>query len=141
MRLRPGLIPTRATGSNWSPTGGIREPEWDKLPGNVWVGLRPGLLPTRATGSNWWAELESGSGVGVAAILSISRITSSNRELVITSPRLWLLFVLVVGGWVGLRLDLDLGSGKAVGLRLGPALGHVFYVDASIGCSLTGGGG
>ena len=30
----------RATGFNWSPTGGIREPEWDKLPGGVWVGLR-----------------------------------------------------------------------------------------------------
>ena len=39
-----------------------------------------------------------------------------------------------VGGWVGLglRLGLDLGSGKAVCLRLGPALGHVSYVDASI---------
>ena len=41
------------------------------------------------------------------------------------------MFVLVVGGWPG--LGLDLGSGKAVGLRLGPALGHVSYIDASIG--------
>ena len=60
----------------------------------AWVVVRLGLIPTRATGSNWWFELESGT--GVAAILSISRIASSNRELVITSPRLWLLFVLVV---------------------------------------------
>ena len=59
-----------------------------------------------ATGSNWWTELESGSGVGMAAILSTSRIISSNRELDITSLRLWLLFVFVVGGWVGLRLGL-----------------------------------
>ena len=38
--------------------------------------------------------------------------------------------MLVVGGWVGLglRLGIDLVSGKAVGLRLGPALGHVLYV-------------
>ena len=41
--LRVGLISTRATGSIRSPTGGIREPEWDKLPGDVWVGLRLGL--------------------------------------------------------------------------------------------------
>ena len=47
--------------------------------------------------------------------------------------------MLVVGGWVGLglRLGLDLGSGKAVGLRLGPALGHVLYVDAQVELRLT----
>ena len=69
------------------------------------------------------------------AILSTSHIILSNRELNITSLKLWLLFVLVVGGWVGLglRLGLGLGPGKSVGLRPGPALGHVLYVDASIG--------
>ena len=83
--LRLELSPARATESTWSPTGGIREPAWDRLPGCVWVGLRPGLVPPKATGSNWWAKLETGSGVGVASILSISRIISSNRELVIAS--------------------------------------------------------
>ena len=109
----------------WGSVGGAKAKA--RLPGGVWVGLRPGLVPTRATGSNWWTELEFGSGVGMAAILSTSRIASSNSELVIISLRLWLLFVFVVGGWVGLglRLGLDLGSGEAVSLRLGPALGHV----------------
>ena len=51
------VIPTEVTGSIWLPTWGIREPEWDKLPGDMWVGLRLGLILTRATGSNWWAEL------------------------------------------------------------------------------------
>ena len=50
------LGPTRATGSNWSLVGGVREPGWAKSPvGDVctWAGLRIELGPTRATGSTW----------------------------------------------------------------------------------------
>ena len=49
----------------------------------------------------------------------------------------------MVCGWVGLglRLGLGLGSGESVGLRLGPALGCVLYVGATIGVLASWGWG
>ena len=44
-------------------------------------GAEARAYPNQSNRANWWAEFEFGSGVGMAAILSTSRITSSNREL------------------------------------------------------------
>ena len=47
------------------------------------------------------------------------------------------IIVLVVGGWVGLGLGLGSCRYKTVGLRLGPALSALGYVEARVELGLT----
>ena len=130
--------------------GGYQRARVGRVTRGVWVGLRLGHQRARVGPVSWWcvggAEARANPNQNNRVQL-VDRVSVwlrgedgshpvylphnivKYRELDITSLsyRLWLLFVLVVGGWVGLglRLGLGLGSGEAVGLRLGPALGRV----------------
>ena len=130
--------------------GGYQRARVGRVTRGVWVGLRLGHQRARVGPVAWWcvggAEARANPNQNNRVQL-VDRVRVwlrgedgshpvylphnivKYRELDITSLRLWLLFVLMVGGWVGLglRLGLGLGSGKAVGLRLGPPLGRVLY--------------
>ena len=98
--LRLELGPTRATGSTWSPLGGVREPGRAKSPaGDVWAWLRLEieLGLARATGSIW------------------SLVGGIREPGWAKSP--------VGDVWAGLRLEIELGLARATCIEARVELG------------------